>query len=90
MVPCTSTNSTVKHKTTPKALDATIVFKNGEAEDISRLIALCLQTPPNVPESDDDLDLADKNSDEDDKQKRIHVQITIRIVFLNNQKLAQQ
>jgi len=28
-----------------------------------------LQTPPHVPENDDDdLDMADKNSDEDDKQ----------------------
>jgi len=68
MAPCTSTNSTVKRKTMPKALDATIV-KKGEADHISRLIALCLQTPPNVPESDDDLDSADKNSDEDDRQK---------------------
>jgi len=29
-----------------------------------------LQTPPNVPESDNDLDSADKISDEDEKQKQ--------------------
>ena len=66
------------------------MFKKGEANNITQFITLCLQTPPNISESDDDLDLADKNSDEDKKQKRIHVQIMIRIVFLNNQKLAQQ
>ena len=26
--------------------------------------------PPNIPENDDDLDTADKNSDEDNKQKK--------------------
>ena len=69
MAPRTSTKSTIKCKTTPKASDATIV-KKGEANNISRLIALCLQTPPNISESDNDLDLADKNSVEDDKQKK--------------------
>ena len=29
-----------------------------------------MQTPPNVPESDNDLDSADKISDEDEKQKQ--------------------
>ena len=69
MVPCTSTKSTIKCKTTPKASDAMIVKKGKTYDDISRLIAPCLQTPPNIPESDDDLDLADKNSDEDDLKK---------------------
>jgi len=59
----------------PKASDVPIMKKRGEIDDITRLIALCLQTPPHVPENDhDDLDTADKNSDEDDKQKRKHVQ----------------
>jgi len=31
--------------------------------DVARLIAQRLETPPNVPDSDDDLDAADKNSD---------------------------
>ena len=70
MVPCTSTKSTIKFKTTPKASDGPIVKKKGETNNISWLIALCLQMPPIVLESDDDLDLADKNSDEDDKQKK--------------------
>ena len=88
MAPQNSTKSTTKRKTTPKALDAPIM-KKGEIDDITQLIALCLQTPPHIPENDDDdLDMADKNSDEDDKQKRKHVQKMI--IFLNYQKLAQQ
>jgi len=34
------------------------------------LIEQRLQTPPNVPESDDDLDSEDGNNDEDEKQKQ--------------------
>jgi len=69
MAPRTSTKSTVKRKTTPKASDATIAKKK-ETEDISRLIEQRLQTPPNVPESDDDSVSADKNNDEEEKQKQ--------------------
>ena len=87
MAPCTSTKSTIKCKTMPKASDALIV-KKGETNDISQLIALCLQMPPNVPESDDDLDWLIKTVMKMINKIRIHVQITI--VFLNNQMLAQQ
>ena len=71
MAPRTSTKSTTKCKTMPKTSDVPIIKKNGETDDITRLIALRLQMPPHVPENDDDdLDTVDKNSDEDDKQKK--------------------
>jgi len=64
-------------------------MKKGEINNITRLIALRLQTPPHIPENDDDdLDMADKNSDEDDKQKKKQIQKLK--VFLNYQNLAQQ
>jgi len=44
---------------------------------VARLIAQRLETPPNVPESDDELDVADKNSDENKNNKQTATQKTI-------------
>jgi len=41
------------------------------------LIAQWLETPPNIPDSDDDLDAADKNSDENENNKQTATQKTI-------------
>jgi len=37
---------------------------------VARLIAQWLETPPNVPDSDDELDVADKNSNENENNKQ--------------------
>jgi len=64
MAPRTSTKTMVKHKTTPKVSDG--LFEK-ITDNVSQLIALQLQTPPNIPDSDDDLDVADKISDKNQK-----------------------
>jgi len=69
---------TVKRKTTPKTSDVPSVKKNKTiTSDVARLIAQRLETPPNVPESDDELDVADKNSDENENNKQTATQKTI-------------
>jgi len=69
---------TVKRKTTPKTTDVPSVKKNKTiTSDVARLIAQRLETPPNVPESDDELDVADKNSDENENNKQTATQKTI-------------
>ena len=69
---------TVKRKTTPKTSDVPSVKKNKTiTSDVARLIAQRLETPPNVPESDDELDVADKNSDENKNNKQTATQKTI-------------
>ena len=53
------------------------LLKKTITSDVARSIAQGLETPPNVPESDDELDVADKNSDENENNKQTATQKTI-------------
>jgi len=57
-------------------------IKNEGTDNISWLIALCMQTPPNIPESNNDLDSDDGISDDTKKQSTIKTQCS------NNDKVC--